>query len=198
MNNFFALLFRMRFINRWSLMKNSEAENVTQHSLEVAVIAHCLALIQKKRLGVDISPEKTAAFALYHDAAEIYTGDLPTPVKYFDGEITAAYKKIETVANRRLLEQLPDYLQDEYAPILGAPISDQPGPTDNLIRETIKAADKLAALIKCVNELASGNKEFLKAKISLEKSLQEMNKEYVEIFMMDFMESFYLTLDELE
>ncbi len=194
MHNFFAMMLRMRLINRWPLMRNIETENVSQHSLEVAVIAHALALIQKKKLDIAISPERAAVYALYHDVSEIYTGDMPTPVKYLNDEITAAYKKVEEAANERLLTLLPDYLREEYEEIL------QPTPTEEMqhIKETVKAADKLAALIKCINELQSGNKEFLKSKQSLERVLNAMNKDYIRIFMEDFLPSFYLSLDEMD
>ncbi len=191
MYSFFAMLFRQRFLYRWPLMKNTEQESVSQHSLEVASIAHALALIQKKCLGLSVSPEKAALYAIYHDASEVFTGDLPTPIKYFNDEMSTAYKKLEDVAQNRLLSLLPDYLRDEYEAVFSFENGE-----DKELRATIKAADKLAALIKCINEINSGNREFARAKETLERTLDAMNREDVRIFRRDFIDSFYLTLDD--
>ena len=186
-SHFYAMLSRMKYINRWGLMRNTRNENLCEHSLEVAFIAHALAIISKNRLGNNVSPETVAVAAMFHDTAEIITGDMPTPIKYYNPEIKDAYKKIEKVAENELISMLPEdfkteiysaYHMDEY--------------TQNLV----KAADKISALIKCIEELNMGNKEFLKAKKTTEKVLKELKLKEVEIFMNEFLDSFYLSLDE--
>ena len=191
-SNFFAFIFRMKYINRWALMRNTRDENVSEHSLEVSVIAHALALIQKNRLGNQaINPEKVALYALYHDASEILTGDMPTPVKYFNQSINSAYKELEHKASRSILNMLPDYLINDYKDIFAA------RPEDKEIWDTIKAADKISAYIKCIDEENSGNKEFNNAKNATLKALKVMNRKDVEIFLEEFVDGFSLTLDEV-
>ncbi len=191
-SNFFAFIFRMKYINRWALMRNTRNENVSEHSLEVSVIAHALALIQKNRLGNPaINPEKVALYALYHDASEIVTGDMPTPVKYFNQSINSAYKELEHKASKSILNMLPDYLIDDYKDIFIA------RPEDKEIWDTIKAADKISAYLKCIDEENSGNKEFNNAKNATLKSLKSMNRKDVEIFLEEFVDGFSLTLDEV-
>ncbi len=191
-SNFFAFIFRMKYINRWALMKNTRNENVSEHSLEVSVIAHALALIQKNRLGNNqINPEKTALYALYHDASEIVTGDLPTPVKYFNKSINSAYKELEDKASKSILNMLPDYLIKDYENIFVAKDEDKE------IWDTVKAADKISAYLKCIDEENSGNKEFHNAKQATLNVLKSMNRKDVEIFLDEFADGFSLTLDEV-
>lgn len=190
-SNFFAFISRMKYINRWGLMRNIKEENVSEHSLEVAVIAHALAIIQKKRLNIDINPEKTALYAIYHDCSEIFTGDLPTPVKYYNPSIKAAYKDVEHSASKRLLNLLPQDFYEEYEPVL-IPMEEEEN-----IWKTVKAADKISAYIKCVEEEKSGNKEFLKAKQSILNEIKKLDRDDVNIFMEQFMDGYNLTLDEM-
>ena len=191
-SNFFAFISRMKYINRWGLMRNIKEENVCEHSLDVAVIAHALAVIQKKRLNIDVNPEKTALYAIYHDVSEIFTGDMPTPVKYYNSIIKTAYKELELSVNERLLNMLPHDFKDEFKPIL------IPDDNEKQIWKTIKAADKISAYIKCIEEEKSGNKEFLKAKQSLLHEIEKMDMQDVKIFMNEFLEGYSLTLDEME
>ncbi len=191
-SNFFAFISRMKYINRWGLMRSAKEENVSEHSLEVAVIAHALAVIQKKRLNMSTDIEKTVLLAIYHDASEILTGDMPTPVKYFNPAIKTAYKEVELSANKSLLKMLPEDLYDEYEPLL------IPKQEDTEIWKTIKAADKISAYIKCIEEEKSGNKEFVKAKQSLYKEIINMNRQDVKIFLDEFLDGYSLTLDEME
>ncbi len=190
-SNFFAFISRMKYINRWGLMRSIKEENVSEHSLDVAVIAHALAIIQKKRLNMNTDPYKTVLYAIYHDASEILTGDLPTPVKYFNPAINKAYKEVEMSANRSLLEMLPDDFRDDYASVL------VPRDEDAEIWKTVKAADKISAYIKCIEEEKSGNREFIKAKQSLLKEINNMDRQDVKIFMDEFLEGYGLTLDEM-
>lgn len=191
-SNFFAFISRMKYINRWGLMRNTKEENVSEHSLEVAVLAHALAIIQKYRLNKNVNPEKTVLYAIYHDSSEIFTGDLPTPVKYYNSNIKTAYKDVEHSANQRLLNLLPDDFYKEFEPIL------IPKDEEIEIWKTIKAADKISAYIKCLEEEKSGNKEFIKAKQSILEDINNMNREDVNIFMDEFIEGYNLTLDEME
>ena len=178
----------MKYINRWGLMRNTKAENLSEHSLETAVIAQALALIGKKRLNKNIDENKVAAVALYHDASEIITGDLPTPIKYNSPEIRNSYKEIELSASKRLLNSLPDDLRGSYSELLLN--------GDKEIEKYVKAADKISAIIKCIEEKKSGNREFLSAEKTLRESVKSMNIEEAEIFMEEFLPSFELSLDE--
>ena len=187
-SHFYAMLSRMKYINRWGLMRNTRNENLSEHSLDVAFIAHALAIISKNKLGnTEISPEKVAVAAMFHDTTEIITGDMPTPIKYYNPEIKDAYKQIEKVAEDRLVSMLPDYFKSEIS------LAYQ---MDEHTMKLVKAADKLSALIKCIEELNMGNKEFLSAKKSTEKSIKSLKLKEVDIFMDEFLDSFYLTLDE--
>ncbi|MBP1926392.1 5'-deoxynucleotidase [Sedimentibacter acidaminivorans] len=190
-SNFFAFISRMKYINRWGLMRNTKEENVSEHSLEVAVLAHALAIIQKYRLNKNVNPEKIVLYSIYHDSSEIFTGDLPTPVKYYNSNIKTAYKDVEHSANQRLLNLLPDDFYKEFEPIL------IPKDEEIEIWKTIKAADKISAYIKCLEEEKSGNKEFIKAKQSILEDINNMNREDVNIFMDEFIEGYNLTLDEM-
>jgi 5'-deoxynucleotidase len=187
--SFFALISRLKYITRWSLMRNSGTENVQEHSHTVAVIAHALAAISRDVYGADVDPGAAALAALYHDASEIYTGDMPTPVKYFSRDITAAYKSVEAVAADKLLRTLPDALKPEYAYLLGG--------GDTRVAPLVKAADKLAAYIKCLEELRVGNLEFRRAAEQTLAKLNAMELPEVTYFIENFIPAFELTLDEL-
>ena len=186
---FFALISRMKNIARWSLMRNSFPENVQEHSHMVAVIAHGLAVIRRDVFGVPCDPDRAAAAALFHDASEIYTGDMPTPVKYFNPEIMTAYKQVEALAADKLLSTLPDGMRPAYRELLEE--------SDEDIRRLVKAADKLSAYIKCLEELKSGSTEFSLAARQTEARLHDMHMPEVEYFLEHFIPAFDLTLDEL-
>ena len=190
-SHFYAMLFRMKYINRWGLMNNTRSENISEHSHQVAILAHCLVLIHNKRFGGSLNPERAALLAVYHDASEIITGDLPTPVKYQNSDIIAAYKQIEDSAADRLISLLPEDFRDEYASVIK-----QTGSGDEQLHRFVKAADRFSALIKCVDELRMGNDEFRKAKESIEASIHAMQLPEAEVFFEEFMPSFYLSLDE--
>ena len=190
-NTFFAMMARMKFINRWALMRNSYEENISEHSMEVAMIAHVLAIIGNKRLGRRYPAEKIAMIGLYHDCTEIITGDMPTPIKYKNDKIQEAYKEIEAGAARRLLQRLPKDLRDAYEPYL------LEAETDEEERRLVKAADKLSALIKCIEEQKAGNQEFLKAKETLQKAVEALDCPEADIFCQEFLPHYYKTLDEL-
>ena len=189
-SHFFAYISRMRFIQRWALMRNTASENVQEHSHQVAVLAHALAVIRNEKFGGQIDPGKVAVAALYHDASEILTGDMPTPIKYDNPAIRKAYQDVEAVAERKLLEMLPEELQGVYAPVLTG--------RGGEIEELVKAADKLSAYIKCVEELKAGNNEFREAAAQTRKALEAQALPEVSYFMSTFMDSFALTLDELK
>lgn len=191
-NHFFAMMARMKYIERWALMRNSSSENLSEHSLDVAMIAHALAVIGNLRLGKKLDENKAAIVALYHDTTEIITGDLPTPVKYFNADIKSAYKEVEHVAADRLLSLLPEDMQNYYRDFY------YKNDEDAYIWKLVKAADKLSAYIKCIEEEKAGNTEFTNAKESTMKSLDEMNIEEVNIFKKEFLDSYKLTLDELQ
>lgn len=189
--SFYAYLSRMRYISRWGLMRNSCPENIQEHSHMVAVLAHALALISREVYGnTAISPELCATVALFHDASEIITGDLPTPVKYYSPEIRAAYQKVEDVAADQLLGMLPSELRDCYSPLL------KDVPED--VEKMVKAADKLSAHIKCLEELKASNHEFILAARQTRQALDEMEMPEVRYFIEHFLDSFTLTLDELK
>ena len=190
MSHFFAYLSRMRFIARWALMRNTAPENVQEHSHQVAVLAHALAVIRNEKFGGHVDAGAVAAAGLYHDASEILTGDLPTPIKYDNPAIQAAYKNVEAVATDKLLAMLPPELQPAYAPILRE--------TDEEIRVLVKAADKLSAYIKCVEEVKAGNNEFRLAADQTLLALNAFALPEVDYFLNTFLPSFSLTLDELQ
>jgi 5'-deoxynucleotidase len=190
-SNFFAFISRMKYINRWGLMRSIKEENVSEHSLDVAVIAHALTIIQKKRLNKDTDPYKTVLYAIYHDASEILTGDMPTPVKYFNPAIKAAYKEVELSANKSLLKLLPEDFYEDFEHVM------IPQKEDEEIWKTIKAADKISAYIKCIEEEKSGNKEFIKARQALLNEIDKMDRQDVKVFMDEFLEGYSLTLDEM-
>ena len=189
-SHFFAYIARMRYITRWALMRNTFSENVQEHSHMVAVLAHALAVIRNRVYGGQIDAGQVAAVALYHDASEIITGDMPTPIKYYAPEIRDAYRKVEAVASDKLLSMLPDELRADYEPIIKI--------EDETTKKLVKAADKLSAYIKCVEELKAGNMEFKKAAEQTRRALNEMHMPELDYFMVNCMESFSMTLDELE
>lgn len=189
--SFYAYLSRMRYISRWGLMRNSCPENIQEHSHMVAVLAHALALIAREVYGnKSISPEVCATAALFHDAGEIITGDMPTPVKYFSPEIRSAYQQVEDVAEDQLLSMLPETLRGCYEPYIRE--------SDPEVRRFVKAADKLSAHIKCLEELKASNHEFILAARQTRQALDEMDMPEVRYFIENFLDSFTLTLDELK
>ena len=192
MNNFFAMLYRMRYIDRWGLMNNTKVENISEHSLDVAVITHALVTIANKRFCANLNADRGAVMGLFHDASEIITGDLPTPVKYYNDEIRNAYKQIESISEKSLLNMLPEYLYDEYEPLIDS------SKADKELLPYVKAADKLSALIKCICEIRMGNKEFQKAERTIRESLDNMDLPALSVFMEEFLPSYELTLDELD
>lgn len=189
-SHFFAYISRMRFIQRWALMRNTALENVQEHSHQAAVLAHALAVIRNEKFGGAVDPGLVAAAALYHDASEILTGDMPTPIKYDNPAIQNAYKEVEAVAEGKLLAMLPGELQPAYAPVLTE--------VDPEVERLVKAADKLSAYIKCVEELKAGNTEFREAAGQTRRALEAYGLPEVAYFLETFMESFSLTLDELK
>ncbi len=188
--HFFATLSRMKYIFRWSLMRNTRTENICEHSQEVAILAHALALLQNRRFGGKVNVEEVVLLAMYHDVPEILTGDLPTPVKYDNPDIRDAYRAVERLSAERLLSQLPEDLRQDYRPLL------LPDSADREALRLVKAADKLSALIKCIEELKAGNGEFRQAKASTEAALKRMQLPVVDCFMKEFLPSYELTLDE--
>lgn len=190
-SHFFAYLSRMKLIRRWSLMRNISPENVQEHSHRVAILAHALALIGRKVFGKKTDPERAAFLALFHDAGEVLTGDLPTPVKYFDANIRESYRAIETAAGRRLLDFLPPEFREEYAPAFF------PEEADAASWELVRAADKLCAWLKCVEERRGGNQEFLPAEKVIRRQLDKFAMCEVDYFIERFAPGFSLTLDEL-
>ena len=189
-DNFFAYISRMRYIGRWSLMRNSLPENIQEHSHMVAVIAHALGVIRRDVFGVPCDPNEAAAVALYHDASEILTGDLPTPIKYHSADIRGAYKQVEQLACDKLLATLPAELRPAYEPLLT-------GETQQRLHDLVKAADKLSAYIKCIEERKAGNNEFLSADKQTRAVLEASPLPEVAYFLEHFIPAFELNLDEL-
>lgn len=189
-NHFYAMLSRMKYINRWGLMRNTRNENLSEHSLEVAFIAHSLGIINNEIFGGNIPAERIAILGMYHDVTEIITGDMPTPVKYYSTVIREAYKEVEIVAKDELLSAMPPQISRHY---------------DGLLYETedekdlwiyVKAADKLSALIKCIEEQQMGNNDFARAQKTIEEALAEMNLPEVEYYMKEFLPAYKMTIDE--
>jgi 5'-deoxynucleotidase len=188
-NSFFALLSRMKYISRWALMRNATNESLSEHTLETAILAHALVTIHNARFGGDLSAERAATLALLHDVPEVLTGDLPTPVKYHSEHLRAAYRKVEESACASLLALLPEDLRDVYAPLL----SPETGEAE--LWKYVKAADKLSALIKCMEERKAGNCEFKCAEGSLTKMLWAMHMPEVDCFMAEFLPAYERPLD---
>ena len=186
---FFAYLSRLKLISRWSLMRNTQPENDAEHSLQVAMIAHAIAVIGQERYGRDVSPEHVISLAVYHDATEVMTGDLPTPVKYHSEELRGAYHRLEDLSADRLLALLPEDMQPAFSPYLKQ--------EKGYARDVVKAADKICAYIKCMEEKRAGNREFDYAAENIRQSLYAIDLPEVRDFLRDFLPAFNMTLDEL-
>lgn len=189
-SNFMSMLFRMKYINRWSLMRNTEKENLKEHSFDTAAIAHALMVIGKKRFGKEYDEKAVVLSALYHDVGETLTGDMPTPVKYYNPEIKKVYKDIERISEDKILSLLPDDFKDEYECLLR--------PEDESVKLICKAADRISAVIKCREEIEAGNKEFEDAYKSQIDSLKKMNIPEADMFMELYLDSFFKTLDKIQ
>ena len=189
-NHFYAMLSRMKFINRWGLMRNTKNENICEHSLEVAFIAHALGIINNQQFGGNMNAERLAILGMYHDVTEIVTGDMPTPVKYYSPIIRNAYKEVENVAKDALLTGLPEKMRKEYNSVL------MESPEEEELWKYVKAADKISALVKCIEEKRMGNTDFEKAEISILNAIEKMNMPEVKYFMENFVPAYKLTLDE--
>lgn len=190
-SHFFAHLARMKLIQRWPLMRCVETENISEHSLQVAFVAHALALIKNRKFGGNTNPERIALLAMFHDCSEVLTGDMPTPIKYYNPAIAEEYKKIELAAEQKLLSMLPEEFRDDYAPLID---SHQVDKDDYAI---VKQADSLCAYLKCLEELNVGNHEFTSAKNNLEQTLHDRSTPEMQYFLDTFVDSFNLTLDEI-
>lgn len=188
--SFYAMLSRMKYIVRWGLMRNSAPENLSEHTLEVALLTHALCVLHNTRFGGSLEPGRAVLYALYHDCSEIITGDLPTPVKYRDEALKKAYKQVERDAGAQLLSLLPGDLREAYAPYFS------PCP-DRAMYKLMKAADKLSALIKCIQEERSGNLEFVTAKGSTLEAIHALDCPEAEVFLTECLPAYGLTLDEL-
>jgi len=189
MGKFFAFIYRMKYISRWSLMRNTRVENLAEHSYHVSVLAHALAIISRDVFGNEINPDRAATAALYHDMPEILTGDLPTPIKYYGADIRTAYKKIEKEAMMKLLGTLDENLRGS--------ITDAALCEDERLSLIVKAADKLDAYIKCREEINAGNSDFAKAERQTKEALLKLNLPEVEYFLENYMQAFSMTVDEL-
>lgn len=189
--DFFAYLSRMKYIKRWALMRSTNEENIMEHSLQVTEIAHAIALIKNEMFGGSVDPYKVMCLAVYHETSEVITGDLPTPIKYFNAQINSAYKDLEDLAAEKLIEKLPEELKPLYKEFI---LADK----DTEEYKIMKAADRVSAYIKCVEEVKSGNKEFVKAKESIGKDIKSINDEAVKYFIKNILPSFEKTLDELD
>lgn len=190
-SHFLAHLSRLKLINRWPLMRNIRTENVAEHSLQVAFVAHMLALIKNRKFNGELNPEQVALYALYHDVSEVLTGDMPTPIKYYNPQIANEYKKIEQIAEQKLLSMLPEEFHEDFAWLLNVE------PVEDEIFKIVKQADSLCAYLKCLEELAAGNNEFALPKTRLEKTLEERNSPEMDYFLAVFVPSFNLSFDEI-
>ena len=194
-HNFFATISRMKYIDRWALMRNSRNETLSEHSREVAMLSHALCVIGNARYGRQLDANKAALIGLYHDASEIITGDMPTPVKYYNSEIQEAYKDVEKIAEYKLLNELPQDIRAAYESIFKAGDDE----SEQYMRRLVKAADKISALIKCIEEEKSGNSEFHTAYKTIHASVETMMDEMPEVkdFIHEFLPPYGNTLDEL-
>lgn len=190
-NGFFAMVSRMKYINRWALMRNEHSENLCEHSFEVAVIAHALAVIGNKRFGKNLNGERAALLGLYHDTPETLTGDMPTPVKYYSEEVRLAYKTVEENACKSLVDMLPEDFREDFSPVF------MPAEGDEELWRLVKAADKISALIKCIEEKKAGNSEFIKAAEGIKEAVEKLNLPEAKVFVEDFLPAYEMTLDEL-
>jgi len=188
--HFYAMLSRMKYINRWGLMRNTRNENLCEHSLEVAFIAHALGIINNVVCGGEIPAERLAILGMYHDVTEIITGDMPTPIKYYNPVIRDAYKEVETVARDELLSSLPDEISSRYSMLLSE------SEEEAELWRYVKAADKLSALIKCIEEEQMGNSDFAEARKTIENTLENMNMKEVDYYMEEFLPAYKMTIDE--
>ncbi len=189
-NSFFAMVSRMKYIDRWALMRNTEKESLDSHSKEVAVIAHALAVIGNKRFGKSYNADRAAVLGLYHDAHEIITGDMPTPVKYDNEVLTTAFKAVEEAANEKLASKLPEDLRDAFKALLT-------GDDDEELKPLVKVADKLSALIKCIDERKAGNTEFKEAEEATRQRIIDADVPEANVFLNEFIPAYELTLDKL-
>ena len=190
-SHFFAMLSRMKYINRWALMRNTRNENISEHSLEVATIAHALAVIRNTRFSGNVNAERAAVLGVFHDAPEIITGDMPTPVKYYSNQIREAYSQVEDEACKALLDMLPEDLRKEYSAYFIKQDKDRE------LWKLVKAADKISAYIKCVEEAKAGNHDFDKAAKTNYDVLTQIDMPEVKCFLDEFLDSYSLTLDEM-
>ena len=191
-NGFFAMVSRMKYINRWALMRNEHSENLMEHSFEVSAIAHALTVIGNKRFGKQLDSGRAALLGLYHDTPETLTGDMPTPVKYYSDEVRQAYTTVENEACRNLLDMLPDDFRGEYEPLFIRKEGDAE------LWKYVKAADKISALIKCIQEKRAGNTDFDSAAVSTAASIEAFGLEEANVFVKEFLPAYELTLDELK
>ncbi len=191
MSNFYAMMSRMKYIERWALMRNSESENISEHSLEVSMLAHCLAVLGNRRLGRNYNAERVAVIALYHDSNEIITGDMPTPIKYYNQQMQSIFHSIEDNASNALLSMLPEDIREDYRGLFF------PQEEESDLWRLVKAADKLSALIKCIEEGKAGNREFESAGKSIRAAIEKMALPEANLFMEEFLPAYYKTLDEL-
>ncbi len=190
-NHFLAYLYRLQYIKRWSLMRNTNSENVAEHSYHVAIIAHALGSIAREIFNRDINPDEAVTYALFHDATEVFTGDIPTPVKHHNPRILTNFREIEALAAERLLATVPDELQETYRPLLiGKPANPE-------LEKLLKAADLLDAYLKCISEMSAGNREFATARRQSEEKLRKMDMPEVEWFLSHLAPGFERTIDEL-
>ena len=190
-SNFFAILSRMKYIDRWSLMRNSRTESLADHTLDVIFITHALVVIANTYYGAKLDEGRAVLLAAFHDAPEIITGDLPTPVKYFDPEIKQAYDHVEEAAKKTMVRQLPEEMQPTFSDIMQAS-----GELDANLSRYVKAADKISALIKCIEEEQSGNLDFTQAKETTLEKIRSFEMPEVDFFMTHFLPGYHLTLDE--
>lgn len=191
-HSFFAMFSRMKYIDRWALMRNTRKENLSEHSLEVAAIAHALAVISNEYCGTALNAERAALLGIYHDMPEIITGDMPTPIKYGNPELKAAYKTVERETASRLVSLLPEYMQGAYKGFFVKQAEDAP------LWQAVKAADKISALIKCIEEEKAGNSEFSGAKESVSRLIEQLGYKPAEIFLSEFIDSYSRNLDQLQ
>ncbi|MBR6766059.1 MAG: 5'-deoxynucleotidase [Clostridia bacterium] len=189
MSNFFALMARMKYIRRWGLMRSVREENIQEHSLQTAMIAHMLALIGNKMFSKSYNADSVAVKAMYHEASEIITGDLPTPIKYYNPEIKKAYKQIEAIATKEICDMLPEEFKEDFMPVLDVQNEEE--------RKLIKYADRICAYLKCVEEVNAGNTEFVDAQKSIKNDIDKIESDEVRYFMQNFVGGFDLTLDKL-
>lgn len=190
-SSFFAMLSRMKYIKRWALMRNSEPENISEHSLEVSMLAHGLAVLGNRRLGKHLDADRCAVIGLYHDAGEILTGDMPTPIKYYNRQIASVFHDIEDDASNMLLAMLPEDIREDYRGVFFRAEGEEE------LWRIVKAADKISALIKCIEEAKAGNREFDSAAKTLEAAIHALQVPEAELFLTEFLPAYYRTLDEL-